>query len=152
MTNNIETFPIENLVISNIKNKKNPRLILGNKTYQVVFETPNVITPFGIDNAFGKFYIKLSLNKDTDNDFIVLLKKIENKLQTLIPTIISNFSNNYTINAILDKNMKLEDKDGNIISMFGIEKGDILKATIELGDIYNDKYYKWIVKKIVRMR
>ena len=152
MTNNIETFPVENLVISNNKNTKNPRLILGNKTYPVAFETPSVVTPFGIDNSYGKFYIKLSFNKDIDTDYIELLKKIEKRLQSIIPTIHSNFSNNYTINAILDRDIKIEDKDGNIVSMFGIEKGDILKATIELGNIYSDKYYKWIVKKIIRMR
>jgi len=152
MTNHIETFPVENLVICNTKKTKNTRLILGNKPYPVAFETPNVTTPFGIDNSFGKFYIKLSFDKDKDKDFIELLKKIEKRLQSLIPTINTNFSNLYTINAILDRDIKIEDKDGNIVSMFGIEKGDILKTTIELGNIYSDTYYKWIVKKIVRLR
>jgi hypothetical protein len=152
MTNNIETFPFENLVISNIKTKKSPRLLLANKPYPVGFETPIVITPFGIDNAYGKFYMKLSFNKDVDRDFIELLRKIEKHLQHLLPTLITNFSNNYTINTMLDKNIKIEDKDGNIVSMFGIEKGETLKATIELGDIYNDTHYKWLVKKVIRLR
>lgn len=152
MSNNILSFPVENLVISDIKNKKKPRLILANKAYPIALETPVGHTPFGIDNVYGKFYMKLTLNKDVDMDFIELLKKIEKRLQTIIPSLLTNFTNSSTFNTILDKNVKIEDDKGNIVSMFGIEKGDCLKTTIELSDIYNDKNYKWIVKKIIRLR
>ena len=152
MSNNITSFPLENLVISEIKTKKSPRIILANKSYPIGFETPEVITPFGIDNAYGKFYIKLSFNQTMDRDFLVLLQKIEEKLQILVPGLKTNFSSQNTINCILDKNITIEDTNGNIVSMFGINKGDCLKATIELGDIYNNTNYKWIVKKLIRMR
>ena len=152
MSNNIQTFPVENLVISTIKTKKCPRLLLANKPYPVSFETPDVITPFGIDNAYGKFYIKLSFNKDVDGDFIGLLQKIEKRLQSIIPTLQTNFSNYFTISCILDKNIVIQDSKGQAVSMFGIEKGEILKATVELGDIYRDSHYKWIVKKLIRLR
>ena len=151
MSNNIASFPVENIVISEIKTKKSPRLILANKTYPIGFETPIVITPFGIDNAYGKFYIKLSFNQSIDHDFIVLFLKIEQKLQTLVPGLKTSFSGQNTISCILDKNITIEDNNGNVVSMFGIDKGDSLKATIELGDIYNINY-KWIVKKLIRMR
>ena len=151
MNNHIESFPLDNLVISEIKTRKTPKIILAKKTYPIGLETPEVITPFGIDSAYGKFYMKLTFTS-SDNDFLGLLHKIEQKLQDLVPGLKSNFSNNSTINCILDRNVIIENTEGNQVTMFGINKGDRLKTSLELGDIYNNTNYKWIVKKIVLLR
>ena len=83
MTNHIQSFPLDNLVISEVKTKKTPKIILANKTYPIGFETPEVVTPFGIDNAYGKLYMKLTF-RSNDNDFVGLLHKIEEKLQQIL--------------------------------------------------------------------
>lgn len=147
MNNHIQNFPIENLVISEIKNKKSPKLILANVPYPIGFETPMVSTPFGIDAAYGKFYIKLAFNCQLDNDFVRLLQSIEQKLMKLVPGLKSNFSNATTISCLIDRNVEIT-SNGKPLSMFAIQKGDRLTATIELGDIYFNNTYKWIVRKI----
>jgi len=150
MSNDIQNFPIENLVISEIKNKKSPKLILANVPYPIGFETPIVMTPFGIDSAFGKFYIKLAFNCQLDNDFLQVLQSIEQKLMKLVPGLKSNFSNATTISCLLDRNVEITSGvNGKPVSMFAIQKGARFTATIELGDIYFNNTYKWIVRKIV---
>ena len=151
MTNHIQSFPLDNLVISEVKTKKTPKIILANKTYPIGFETPEVVTPFGIDNAYGKLYMKLTF-RSNDNDFVGLLHKIEEKLQQLVPGLKTNFSNNNTINCILDRNITIVNKEGTPVTMFGVSKGDNMKVDLELGDIYNNLNYKWIVKKMTLLR
>ncbi len=149
MSNHINDFPIENLVISEIKNKKTPKLILGNIPYPIGFETPVAITPFGIDSAYGKFYIKLSIDPTIDGDFLRLMQAIDQKLMRLVPSLKTNFTSANTINCLLDRNVEIVDADGKQLSMFSIQKGDRLKATLELGDIYFNNIYKWMVRKII---
>jgi hypothetical protein len=151
MSNHINNFPIENLVVSEIKNKKTPKLILANVPYPIGFETPVATTPFGIDSAYGKFYIKLSIDPTIDGDFLRLMQAVDHKLMGLVPGLKSNFTSATTLNCLLDRNVDIVDADGKNSSMFSIQKGDRLKATLELGDIYFNNTYKWMVRKIICM-
>jgi hypothetical protein len=151
MSNHINNFPIENLVVSEIKNKKTPKLILANVPYPIGFETPVATTPFGIDSAYGKFYIKLSIDPTIDGDFLRLMQAVDHKLMGLVPGLKSNFTSATTLNCLLDRNVDIVDADGKNSSMFSIKKGDRLKATLELGDIYFNNTYKWMVRKIICM-
>jgi len=151
MSNHIDNFPIDNLVISEIKNKKTPKIILANVAYPIGFETPVAITPFGIDTAYGKFYMKLCIDPTTDGDFLRLMHAIDHKLMGLVPGLKSNFTNATTLHCLLDRNVVIVDADGKNSSMFSIQKGDRLKATVELSDIYFNNAYKWMVRKIICM-
>ena len=151
MSNHINNFPIENLVISEIKNKKTPKLILANVPYPIGFETPVATTPFGIDSAYGKFYIKLTIDPTIDGDFLRLMQAVDHKLMDLVPGLKTNFTSATTLNCLMDRNVVIADAEGKHVSMFSIQKGDRLKATIELGDIYFNNTYKWMVRKIICM-
>ena len=70
----------------------------------------------------------------------------------LILPLKTNFSNNSTINCILDRNIIIVNKEGTPVTMFGVSKGDNMKVDLELGDIYNNLNYKWIVKKMTLLR
>lgn len=164
--NNISMLNVSSIVISNIRNSLCPRMIVMKKTYPIGFELFNVKTPFGIDVAYGKSYIKLEFESQTEQ--YLLLREIEKRLMTLqhpIP-IKSCLYGSCGISALLDKNVEIYLKDTqdtqdtheteNIlkpISSYGISRGDILDVVVELGNIYvhnNECTYKYIVKRIIK--
>jgi len=156
--NRISMLNVNNIVISNIRNSLCPRLIVLKKTYPIGFELSNVKTPFGIDVAYGKSYIKLEFENQTEQ--YLLLREIEKRLILLqhpIP-VKSCLYGSRGISALLDKNVEIylkDTKDDTFthISSYGISKGDILDVVLELGNIYvhnNECSYKYIVKKIIK--
>ena len=161
--NNLSMLNVSSIVISNIRNSLCPRMIVAKKTYPIGFELFNVKTPFGIDVAYGKSYIKLEFESQTEQ--YLLLREIEKRLMTLqhpIP-IKSCLYGSCGISALLDKNVEIYLKDTKDthetetilkpISSYGISRGDILDVVVELGNIYvhnNECTYKYIVKRIIK--
>jgi hypothetical protein len=164
--NRISMLNVGNIVISNIRNSLCPRLIVLKKAYPIGFEIFNVKTPFGIDVAYGKSYIKLEFENQTEQ--YLLLRDIEKRLMALqhpIP-VKSCLYGSCGISALLDKNVEIYLKDTKDIqntqttndtlthiSSYGISKGDILDVVVELGNVYvhnNECLYKYIVKKIIK--
>jgi hypothetical protein len=158
--NNLSMLNVSSIVISNIRNSLCPRMIVMKKTYPIGFELFNVKTPFGIDVAYGKSYIKLEFESQTEQ--YLLLREIEKRLMVLqhpIP-IKSCLYGTCGISALVDKNVEIFMKDTqeteNIlkpISSYGISRGDILDIVLELGNIYvhnNECTYKYIVKRIIK--
>ena len=158
--NKLSMLNVSSIVISNVRNSLCPRLIVMKKTYPIGFELFNVKTPFGIDIAYGKSYIKLEFESQTEQ--YLLLREIEKRLMTLqhpIP-VKSCLYGSCGISALLDKNVEIVMKDiqetENIlkpISCYGISRGDILDVVVELGNIYvhnNECTYKYIVKRIIK--
>jgi hypothetical protein len=161
--NNLSMLNVSSIVISNIRNSLCPRMIVMKKTYPIGFELLNVKTPFGIDIAYGKSYIKLEFESQTEQ--YLLLREIEKRLMTLqhpIP-IKSCLYGTCGISALLDKNVEIYLKDTKDthetenrltpISSHGISRGDILDVVVELGNIYvhnNECTYKYIVKRIIK--
>ena len=161
--NNLSMLNVSSIVISNIRNSLCPRMIVSKKTYPIGFELFNVKTPFGIDVAYGKSYIKLEFESQTEQ--YLLLREIEKRLMTLQHPILikSCLYGSCGISALLDKNVEIYLKDTkdtqeteNIlkpISSYGISRGDILDVVVELGNIYvhnNECTYKYIVKRIIK--
>jgi hypothetical protein len=164
--NNLSMLNVSSIVISNIRNSLCPRMIVMKKTYPIGFELFNVKTPFGIDVAYGKSYIKLEFESQTEQ--YLLLREIEKRLMTLQQPIPfkSCFYGSCGISALLDKNIEIytkqEQKTDDThetentlkpISCYGISRGDILDVVIELGNIYvhnNECTYKYIVKRIIK--
>lgn len=155
--NKISMLNVDNIVISNIRNSLCPRLIVLKKTYPIGFEISNVKTPFGIDIAYGKSYIKLEFENQTEQ--YILIRDIEKRLMSLqnpIP-VKSCLYGSCGMSALLDKNVEIYTKDANDtltnISHYGISKGDVLDVTVELGNMYvhnNECSYKYIVKRIIK--
>ena len=141
----------------NIGKNIKPRFILGETTYPISCEIDNCIAPFGIDNAYGKMYMKVSIY---DNGKLIhFLKNIDDTISKLIMekeqmSIESNINRN-TIQTILDNNIIIEDSNGKRLSSFNIVKSSpIKKIQMQLGDLYyitkSKKYaYKWIINKII---
>jgi hypothetical protein len=156
MTNNLETLNIDNIILSIIKTKISPKLILCNHVYPIGFEIPEVLVPFGIDRNYGKSYLKIQLFNDSK--YLFYLKNIENKLNELVKekyegrNLKTSFYGENTMATILDKNIQIIDMNNNQISNYAIIKGTKIQVLMELGDIYdyNGNYvYKWIIKKII---
>jgi hypothetical protein len=158
--NSISILNVSNIVISNIRNSLCPRLIVMKKAYPIGFELFNVKTPFGIDVAYGKSYMKLEFESQTEQ--YLQLREIEKRLMVLqhpIP-VKSCLYGSCGISVLLDKNIEIFTKDSqNIdgdlkrISHYGISRGDILDVILELGSIYvhnNECSYKYIVKRIIK--
>jgi hypothetical protein len=167
--NNLSMLNVGNIVISNIRNSLCPRMIVMKKTYPIGFELFNVKTPFGIDVAYGKSYIKLEFESQTEQ--YLLLREIEKRLMILqqpIP-IKSCLYGTCGISALLDKNVEIvmkgskntqekqeiQENENRLtpISSYGISRGDILDVVVELGNIYvhnNECTYKYIVKRIIK--
>ena len=156
MTNNLETLNMDNIILSIVKNKITPKLILSTHVYPIGFEIPEVLVPFGIDRNYGKSYLKILMF--ADSKYLFYLKQIENKLNELIKekyngrTIKTSFYGENTLATILDKNIEIVDINNNQISNYAIIKGTKIQVLMELGDIFdynNDYHYKWIIKKII---
>jgi hypothetical protein len=155
--NIISMLNVSNIVISNIRNSICPRFIVLKKAYPIGFEISNVKTPFGIDIAYGKSYMKLEFESQTEQ--YLLLREIDKRLMTLqhpIP-VKSCLYGSCGISVLLDKNVEIYTKNTDDtltrISSYGISKSDILDVTIELGNMYvhnNECTYKYIVKRIIK--
>lgn len=146
--NSYDLLNPNNIVISDLKNRRQPRIVVMTKAYPVATEVTGY-APFGIDMSFGKRYMKFTLEQ---SNLAELFRAIDLRLMNLIPGLKSSMSGNNTILTILDKNVKICDNNGNATSSYAIEKGTKMTITIELGDIYtfNDtSNYKWIVKNII---
>jgi hypothetical protein len=156
MTNNLDTLNIDNIILSIIKTKITPKLILSSNVYPIGFDIPEVLVPFGIDRSYGKSYLKIQMFNDSK--YLYFLKKIEYKLNELVKekfngrTLKTSFYGENTMATILDKNIEIVDNNNNQISNYAIIKGTKIQVLMELGDIYdynNDYHYKWIIKKII---
>ena len=155
--NVISMLNVSNIVISNIRNSICPRFIVLKKAYPIGFEISNVKTPFGIDIAYGKSYMKLEFESQTEQ--YLLLREIDKRLMTLqhpIP-VKSCLYGSCGISVLLDKNVEIYAKNTDDtlthISSYGISKSDMLDVIVELGNMYvhnNECTYKYIVKRIIR--
>lgn len=153
--NDISKIDCQQIVLSYIGKNIKPRYILGDSIYPISLELKDSYIPFGIDNAYGKLYMKIKIH----NSFLNIIKAIECRLSNLIidkeKGLLEENLNNNIIQSILDKNISIVDSSNNIASMFGINKGANIKSIeIVLGDIFYiskiQKFsFKWIVNKIV---
>jgi hypothetical protein len=159
--NDFNTIDYEHILLSYVGKSIKPRYILGPKVYPISIEINNCIAPFGVDNAYGKLYMKISLpnNYIESSKNIVFFTNIDTKLSNLVMekeknSLDTNLKKNI-IQTILDKNISIVDSSGNITSLFGITKGTHLKTLqLTLGDIFyvnktKNYNYKWIVNKII---
>jgi len=146
--NSIQQINPQNILISVIKNKKQPRLCIFNKVYPISLEIAGK-SIFGIDMVYGKRYMKFAIE---NIEISQLIKSIDIRLMTLVDGLQSSFYGSNIIFTMLDKDIIIQNMDGKIMSSFSIDKNTEMEITLELGDIYtNNKQssYKWIVKKIV---
>ena len=156
-TNDFSKIDYNNIILSYIGKNIKPRFILGDNIYPISCEIENCIAPFGIDNAYGKMYMKLSIYENSK--IIHFLKNIDDTISKLIMekeqmSIDSNINRN-TIQTMLDNNIIIQNDDGKHLSSFNINKASVIKKIqMQLGDVYyitkSKKYaYKWIVNKII---
>ena len=159
--NDFNTIDYEHILLSYVGKNIKPRYILGTNTYPVTLEINNCIAPFGVDNAYGKLYMKISISgnhiETTKN--LSIFKNIDNRLSKLIDekenAILEHNLNKNVIQTMLNRNITIVDNLGNNVSFFNILKGTHIKTLqITLGDIFyitkSQKYnYKWIVNKII---
>lgn len=158
--NDINKIDCNQIVLSYIGKNIKPRYILGDNIYPICIELKNCNIPFGVDNAFGKLYMKIKIQNSIEHiNNINIIKNIEIKLSNLIVEkekglLEENFNKNI-IQCILDKNITIVDTSNNIVSLFAITKGITVNSIqIFLGDIFYiskiQKFcFKWIVNKIV---
>jgi len=161
--NDFNKIDYDHILLSYVGKNIKPRYILGTSTYPVTLEINNCIALFGVDNAYGKLYMKISLHRN-DNHLeniknVSIFKNIDNTLSKLIQekenAILEPNLNKNIIQTMLDRNITILDNSGNNVSVFSITKGIQIKTLqITLGDIFyvskSQKYnYKWIVNKIV---
>jgi hypothetical protein len=160
-SNNIDKIDYEQILLSYVGKSIKPRYILGANVYPISLEINNCIAPFGIDAAYGKLYMKITLpnNYIESAKYTHFFKNIDIKIINLIiekeKGILEPNLNKNIIQTILDKNITIQDSLGNSVSVFGITKGTQIKTMqITLGDIFyvnkTQKFnYKWIVNKII---
>ena len=147
-TNSYDLLNPNNIVISNIRNRLQPRIVVMNKAYPVATEIAG-IAPFGIDMYQGKRYMKFAI---TQPNLVELFRAIDIKLMSLVTGLKSSMYGQNIILTLLDKAVKICDEDGNALSSYAIDAGCKMTITIELGDIYtfnNISTYKWLVKNII---
>ena len=159
--NDVNKIDYNNILLSYVGKNIKPRYVLGPKVYPISIEINNCIAPFGVDNAYGKLYMKISLpnNYIESAQNIAFFRNIDTKLSNLVvekeKSILDENLNKNIIQTILDKNISIVDSSGNIASVFGITKGTHIKTLqLSLGDIFyvnkTQKFnYKWMVNKII---
>ena len=119
------------------------------------FWTPRILIPFGIDNEYNKYLLKLEINKNNEEQ--IHLKKILLHIENLIKkkmniednefkSIIKNRGENNDLiecrlktmkNNILT-NIEFEDKDNNYLkTIFDIPKQSFIKAQIEINGLWD---------------
>lgn len=160
-SNNIDKIDYDQILLSYIGKSIKPRYILGANVYPISLEINNCIAPFGIDTAYGKLYMKITLpnNYIESAKYTQFFKNIDIKIINLIiekeKGILEPNLNKNIIQTILDRNITIQDSLNNSVSVFGITKGSQIKVMqITLGDIFyvnkTQKFnYKWIVNKII---
>jgi hypothetical protein len=160
-SNDVSKIDYNNILLSYVGKSIKPRYVLGPNVYPISIEINNCIVPFGVDNAYGKLYMKISLpNNYIENaKNIVFFTNIHTKLSKLVMEkekgILDTNLNKNIIQTILDKNISILDSSGNIASLFGITKGTHIKTLqLTLGDIFyvnktKNYNYKWMVNKII---
>lgn len=139
----------QNILISNIKGRKAPRLCLLDRVYPIGIEIEKAKIPFGIDVVYGKRYMKIEIDDPT---IIQQMMDIERRLQQLEPNLFSAFSGPRQIQTILDRNVKITNQQGEVVSSYAIDRGLDCSVLLELGDIYQHNSvsnYKWITKSII---
>jgi hypothetical protein len=122
--NDFSKISTDNIILSYVAKNIKPRYILGDSTFPISIEVSEAKTPFGIDNIYGKHYMKLII---TDRVTLAVLHKIEERLKILVAekegkeleTILSNGN----IQTVLDKNIEIINHDGTHTTMFAIDKG-----------------------------
>lgn len=139
-----------NIVLSEIKNGIQPRMVVMNKAYPIGLEMSGKAI-FGVDMIFGKRYMKFAV---ANPQLAQLICDIEKRLAELMPGLKSSILGTNIVHTLFDRNVEITREDGNPISSFAIEKGTNLLITAELGNIYKspngiEANYKWLVKKIV---
>jgi hypothetical protein len=158
--NDINKIDSNQIVLSYIGKNIKPRYILGANIYPISIELKNCFIPFGIDNAFGKLYMKIKIPNTTEHvNNIYIIKNIETKLSNLIVAkengLLEDNLNKNIIQCVLDKDITIVDNSNNNVSIFSITKGlTVNTIQILLGDIFYiskiKKFsFKWIVNKIV---
>jgi hypothetical protein len=160
-SNDVNKIDYDQILLSYIGKNIKPRYVLGTNIYPISLEISNCVIPFGVDNAYGKLYMKISLSNNCieSGKNIIIFKNIDKKLSNLIAEkekgILEENLNKNIIQTILDKNITIIDSSGNVVSVFGITKGTQIKTVqLTLGDIFyiskTQKFnYKWIVNKII---
>lgn len=160
-TNDLDKIDYGQILLSYVGKSIKPRYILGTNVYPISLEINNCIAPFGVDNAYGKLYMKITLpnNYIESAKHILFFKNIDSKISSLIiekeKGILEANLNKNIIQTILDRNIIIQDSSSNSMSVFAITKGSQIKTIqLTLGDIFyvnkTQKFnYKWIVNKII---
>ena len=124
-----------------------------NKTLK--FWTPPILIPFGIDNEYNKYLLKLEINKKNEDH--IYLKKILLHIENLIKkkmniednefkSIIKNRGENNdliecrikTIKSNILTSIEFEDKDNNYLkTIFDIPKQSTVKAQLEINGFWD---------------
>ena len=160
-SNELNKIDYDHILLSYVGKSIKPRYVLGTNVYPISLEINNCVVPFGVDNAYGKLYMKISLpnNYFESAKNILIFKNFDSKISNLITEkekgVLDENLNKNIIQTILDRNIIIVDSLGNSASVFGITKGTQIKTMqITLGDIFyvnkTQKFnYKWIVNKII---
>lgn len=114
---------------------------------RIIINTPEFISPFGVQEEYGKTNLKLALNKSTreSRQFADFIRNLEKRLQVLAPTI-DYHSNvkvleNYDPLLILriqkrygklEVNVKSKNSDRYLENVYDIKKGDCVKCRFQL--------------------
>ena len=164
--NSLVTLHASNLVLSVHSRSAHPsssnhgrgalKLCVGGNVYDVGVELSDVVAPFGIDRAFGKHYMKLTVR---DPVLMTKLSEVDERVRTLVqPSVLHSCVTSFqsraiTISTLLCRNVTVVDAQNQPVSLFAIQKGSsIALVRMVLGDVYDVTggcTYKWIVKHMV---
>lgn len=139
------------------------KILNNNKT--ISFYTTNVLSPFGIENIYNKYILKLDCN---NKKIINMLENIEKIVKEKFNITDNNFksiirkNNNYNdiiICKLKSKKNKIivkidynENSNNYLKSIYDIDKNTYFKCLIEIEGLwnYNNKYgLTLIIKKII---
>lgn len=129
--------------IDSIEIRKRKPSIRGS---HILITTPPMDAPFGLEDVYGKYQLKLRFNNyKTNNEmrsFIQKIQNVENRLSTLAPT--TNYHSNIKINKNFDPLLVLrvnKDEEDLLQTVANLKGGEIVRANILLDSVwsYNDK-------------
>ena len=118
---------------------------------RIIINSPELIAPFGVQEEYGKFNLKLALNGSTreSRQFADFIRNLEKRLQVLAPTIdyhsnvkvLQNYDPLLTLRIQkrynnLEVNVKSKNKDRYLENVHDIKKGDHVKCRFQLEKIW----------------
>ena len=142
-SNDFSKIDYNNIVLSYIGKNIKPRFILGETTYPISCEIDNCIAPFGIDNAYGKMYMKVSIY---DNGKLIhFLKNIDDTISKQqssdVKQIAKDIESNTSLKTALSRINSYDEFEALVLGMaalvnpnFAKQKQDIKSALSSLSN------------------